>query len=292
MNYYQHHIGDYLVETSHLTFLEDAAYSRLLRMYYYREYPYPADVAVVQRLSGARSKAEKNAVAVVLAEFFTLQDDGWHHAQADEQIAKYHSNKETSQENGKKGGRPKTKGEPGDKPDETKGKPDENPTETQTKPKPNPTLTQSKANQQPITNNQQPINTLSPPLRIETAPPDAAPTACVDPPGGLPAEPDKPPPEMPYGDGRPAGRLAKLLREQGVQVTPANPDFRSWVQAGLDADEIIAAVQIARTAKPKPEPIPWGYLSKVMTSQRNATPRGGITAKPKSDAHWALELAA
>jgi len=66
MNYYQHHIGDYLIETSHLTFLEDAAYSRLLRLYYHREEPYPADVAAVQRLSGARSKAEKAAVAVVL----------------------------------------------------------------------------------------------------------------------------------------------------------------------------------------------------------------------------------
>jgi len=87
MNYYQHHIGDYLVETSHLTFLEDAAYSRLLRLYYHRETPYPADVDAVVRLSGARSKAEKSAVAIVLNEFFSLQEDGWHHERADEEIA-------------------------------------------------------------------------------------------------------------------------------------------------------------------------------------------------------------
>ena len=31
MNYYEHHIGDYAEATAHLTFVEDAAYSRLIR---------------------------------------------------------------------------------------------------------------------------------------------------------------------------------------------------------------------------------------------------------------------
>jgi len=104
MNYYQHHIGDYLVQTSHLTFIEDAAYSRLLRLYYYRESPFPSDISTVQRLSGARSKVEKAAVETVLQEFFILQDDGWHNPKADEEITRYQSTKEAAQENGKKGG--------------------------------------------------------------------------------------------------------------------------------------------------------------------------------------------
>jgi uncharacterized protein YdaU (DUF1376 family) len=37
MNYYEHHIGDYAEATSHLTFVEDAAYSRLIRKYYSTE---------------------------------------------------------------------------------------------------------------------------------------------------------------------------------------------------------------------------------------------------------------
>jgi len=86
MNYYQHHIGDYIVETSHLSFLEDAAYSRLLRLYYYREAPFPTDIAAVQRLAGARSKAEKAAVATVLNEFFVLQDNGWHSHRVDDEM--------------------------------------------------------------------------------------------------------------------------------------------------------------------------------------------------------------
>jgi len=31
MNYYEHHIGDYAEATAHLTFIEDATYSRLIR---------------------------------------------------------------------------------------------------------------------------------------------------------------------------------------------------------------------------------------------------------------------
>ena len=52
MNYYEHHIGDYAEATAHLTFVEDAAYSRLIRKYYAAEKPMPADLKAVQRLVG------------------------------------------------------------------------------------------------------------------------------------------------------------------------------------------------------------------------------------------------
>src|SRR5471030_583299 len=89
MNYYEHHIGDYAEATSHLTFVEDAAYSRLIRKYYAKERPLPADIKAVQRLVGARDKKECDAVAAVLAEFFVLDADGWHNAVCDEKIAAY-----------------------------------------------------------------------------------------------------------------------------------------------------------------------------------------------------------
>ena len=89
MNYYEHHIGDYAEATSHLSFLEDAAYSRLLRKYYATEKPLPANVAAVQRLIGARSEDERDAVETVLREFFELSEDGWHNKRCDEEIAHY-----------------------------------------------------------------------------------------------------------------------------------------------------------------------------------------------------------
>lgn len=89
MNYYEHHIGDYAQATAHLSFVEDAAFSRLLRKYYAEERPIPADLKAAQRLVGARTRDEREAVQTVLEEFFVLQDDGWHNKRADEEIARY-----------------------------------------------------------------------------------------------------------------------------------------------------------------------------------------------------------
>lgn len=86
MNYYKHHIGDYAAATAHLSILEDGAYSRLLRIYYRDEGPLPADVKAVQRLAGARTREEREAVEVVLNEFFDLCDDGWRNKRADEEV--------------------------------------------------------------------------------------------------------------------------------------------------------------------------------------------------------------
>ena len=89
MNYYEHHIGDYAEATAHLTFIEDATYSRLIRKYYATEKPLPADVKIVQRLINARSKEEKNAVVSVLNEFFNPTDDGWRQERCDHEITRF-----------------------------------------------------------------------------------------------------------------------------------------------------------------------------------------------------------
>ena len=89
MNYFEHHIGDYAESTMHLTFVEDAAYHRLMRKYYAKEKPIPADLKDAQRLVGARTKEERCAVETVLKEFFFLEQDGWHQKKCDEVIEKY-----------------------------------------------------------------------------------------------------------------------------------------------------------------------------------------------------------
>ena len=94
MNYYEHHLGDYAQATAHLSFIEDAAYSRCIRKYYADERPLPVSIAAVQRLVGARTREEREAVAVVLREFFVLSEDGWHNKRCDEELARY-QNKRT-----------------------------------------------------------------------------------------------------------------------------------------------------------------------------------------------------
>jgi uncharacterized phage protein (TIGR02220 family) len=87
LNYYNHHIGDYAAATEHLTWLEDLAYTRLIRIYYRTEKPIPLDKGQVFRLVRAVSKQEREAVESVLCEFFTRQDDGYHQKRCDEELA-------------------------------------------------------------------------------------------------------------------------------------------------------------------------------------------------------------
>lgn len=106
MNYYKHHIGDYDSATAHLSWGEDMAYTRMLRLYYRREGPLPADFKQICRLIRA-GKKEEPFVQAVLDEFFSLEDDGWHNSRADEEIAQSQSRSEKNREVGQKGGRPR-----------------------------------------------------------------------------------------------------------------------------------------------------------------------------------------
>lgn len=89
MNYYEHHIRDYDAATAHLSWDQDLAYTRLLRWYYRKEQPIPADVKEACRQIRATSKQQREAVEAVLREFFVLQEDGWHKDDCDTIIAKF-----------------------------------------------------------------------------------------------------------------------------------------------------------------------------------------------------------
>lgn len=89
MNYYEHHLGDYLRDTAHLSMVEDGAYRRLLDAYYIKELPLPKAVRDVYRLVRAGSKVEKDAVSIVLSEFFSEDANGWRHKRCDTEIARY-----------------------------------------------------------------------------------------------------------------------------------------------------------------------------------------------------------
>ncbi len=87
MNYYPFHIGDYLSATRHLSWEEDAAYRRLLDTYYTTEKPLPADLRAVCRLVLATTDSQREAVKVVLEEFFQATPEGWRNSRADAEIA-------------------------------------------------------------------------------------------------------------------------------------------------------------------------------------------------------------
>lgn len=143
MNYYQHHIGDYDSHTSHLTWLEDTAYRRLICLYYRTQKPLSLDVGAVCRLIRANSRYEKEAVQQVLSEFFTLEDDGYHSSRCDNEINAYSEKAEKNKANGAKGGRPKKE-------------PNNNPPETDWVSLGFENETQTKGNQEPVTINQEP----------------------------------------------------------------------------------------------------------------------------------------
>jgi uncharacterized protein YdaU (DUF1376 family) len=107
MRHFAHHIGDYAAATAHLSMLEDAAYHRLLRLYYQNEGPLTADEDELMRRVRAVSRHEKTAVRSVLQEFFTLSSDGWHQSRADKEINTYKGLANRGRTNGVNGGRPK-----------------------------------------------------------------------------------------------------------------------------------------------------------------------------------------
>lgn len=97
MNYYSHHIGDYAVETSHLSMIEHGAYRKLLDMYYSAEAPLPLDLKIVARKAGARTAEEISVIETILHEFFIQAPEGWIHARCDEEISVYQTHQAEEQ---------------------------------------------------------------------------------------------------------------------------------------------------------------------------------------------------
>ena len=146
MHYYSFNIADYKKDTDYLKPIEHYIYRSLIDRYYLDEKPIPKETQPLLRRLKLESESEVNALSYVLNEFFSLEDDGYHHARIDSEIEKYQANVKKNTENGKKGGRP-----PKNKPKITQSVNDGLPTESQLKPNQEP----STKNHELITNNQQ-----------------------------------------------------------------------------------------------------------------------------------------
>ena len=282
MNYYEHHIGDYAEATAHLTFVEDAAYSRMIRKYYATEKPLPADVQAVQRLLCARTKTEKEAIVTILNEFFTLEEDGWHNARCDAEIARYREgdiDREERENNQKERTRRHREERarlfaelkahdyvprydiPTDelrrlhkqycKPVTACNVTCNAPVtlhDTEPVTACNAPVT---AIHNPDTSNQTPIKPPVVPLSVTDTGTCNAPVTLQD---TRPVTPDKP---------KPAVTLAVALRKVGVSVNAANPQIIALAEQGVSVETALAALEEAKKSKPD-ERIALGYIVKIL----------------------------
>lgn len=124
MNYYQHHIGDFIKATSCLNDSQVMLYLRLIWMYYDSESPLPNNPRVLSLKTGASVED----VTLILEAYFTLDGDEWKHTRCDEEIDEYHAICNRNKANGLRGGRPKkTQSVSSGLPDDTDTEPCRNP---------------------------------------------------------------------------------------------------------------------------------------------------------------------
>jgi uncharacterized protein YdaU (DUF1376 family) len=241
VNFYKHHIGDYDQATRHLSFVEDAAYSRLIRKYYAEEAPLPKDLKKILRLIGARTKEEKAAVEVVLEEFFELGEDGYHNSRCDRELEAKQAKAELNRQVGKLGGRPKKS--------ETQKEPTNNPNGYETE-----TITVSEktlaSNQKPVTNNQK---------EEKGAVVDLAPVL-----------------DDAQHVASPVSRsieIAVYLRQRGiVGANSANPNISAWGDDARVTNEILDAALSMVAARNLGKPVGPNYLATIIPDLLNPKP--------------------
>lgn len=255
MNYYERHLGDYAKDTGHLSILEHGAYTLLLDRYYSTEAGIPETQAF--RLARARTPEEREAVEVVLAEFFELIDGVWINRRADEEIQKAKVRIEAAKENGRKGGRPKKN------PTETQEKPTGFSlgyvSETQTEPSEKLTKHQAPDTSKPFDRERSKAEREEGREDGRAAPPSADPITSR------------------------SIELAGLLLQRGAKLTATNPEVRRWAADGVTDGEALQALEIAqqrRETKADPSPIPANYLSPILRDIRSTPPGGGARASP------------
>jgi uncharacterized protein YdaU (DUF1376 family) len=99
MHYYQHHIGDFIKDTSFLTNEEVGIYMKLIWLYYDTEKPLPNDIFTLSMKAGARES--ESVLLGILNMFFSMQNDEWHHSRCDKEIAEFHGYIESKSRAGK-----------------------------------------------------------------------------------------------------------------------------------------------------------------------------------------------
>ena len=101
MHYYQHHIGDFIKDTSFLTNEEIGIYLKLIWLYYDSEKPLPNNLFELGMKTGTRDNQE--VLEGLLGMFFVLDEQNkcWHHTRCDKEIEHYKQQLTTASKAGK-----------------------------------------------------------------------------------------------------------------------------------------------------------------------------------------------
>jgi uncharacterized protein YdaU (DUF1376 family) len=101
MHYYQHHIGDFIKDTSFLTNEEIGIYLKLIWLYYDTEKPLPNNLFELSMKTGTRDNTEM--LSGLLEMFFSFHsvEDCWHHNRCDKEISHYKQQLTTASKAGK-----------------------------------------------------------------------------------------------------------------------------------------------------------------------------------------------
>jgi uncharacterized protein YdaU (DUF1376 family) len=149
MHYYQHHIGDFIRDTANLTDSQSMTYLRLIWTYYDTEQP--IEDAIKKLAFKLGSDAE--TVELLLETFFKKEADGWHHKRIDAEISAYQTKGEKARENANARWSNSRRNADAMQ-TQCDGIADAMPLQDSS--------SKVDANQQPITNNQEPVNTNTP----------------------------------------------------------------------------------------------------------------------------------
>ena len=87
MHYYQHHIGDFIKDTSFLTNEEVGIYLKLLWLYYDTEHALEDNLFVLTMKTNSRDN--EDAVKGILGMFFTLDNGFWYHTRCEKELAEF-----------------------------------------------------------------------------------------------------------------------------------------------------------------------------------------------------------
>jgi uncharacterized protein YdaU (DUF1376 family) len=101
MHYYQHHIGDFIKDTSFLTNEEIGIYLKLIWIYYDSENPLPNNLFELGMKTGTRDN--QIVLEGLLEMFFVLDEEKkfWHHNRCDKEIEHYKQQLTTASKAGK-----------------------------------------------------------------------------------------------------------------------------------------------------------------------------------------------
>ena len=141
MHYYQHHIGDFIKDTSFLTNEEIGIYLKLIWLYYDSEKPLPNNLFELGMKTGTR---DNQIVLEGLLEMFFIFDEQnkcWNHTRCDKEIEHYKQQLSTASKAGKASA--------------LKRAMNKNPTSVEQTLNECSTEVQPTNNQQPLTNNQE-----------------------------------------------------------------------------------------------------------------------------------------